>query len=160
MRQTNTHIFFWGSCFSNWFLTSFEYKNELFANSEQALMFEKARLMNDHVSKEKILKENDPKKVKILGRKVAPWDQELWDQKCLELMTDILIAKFGSNENLRSKLLATGEKVLVEASPHDKIWGIGLHYSDDKVLDEKNWKGSNLLGKSLMAARQKLKSES
>jgi len=71
-------------------------------------------------------------------------------------MVDVNMDKFGSNPYLKDILLSTGNKTIVEASPFDTIWGIGLHWKDDKVLDEKNWNGQNLLGKALMEVRKRL----
>jgi hypothetical protein len=67
------------------------------------------------------------------------------------------MAKFGQNSRLKATLLSTENKIIVEASPYDTIWGIGLYHEDDRVLDEKNWKGMNLLGKALMEVREKLR---
>lgn len=100
------------------------------------------------------LKETNPKKVKELGRKVKGFDADKWSEVSYQIMVDVNIPKW---EKLKDKLLATGSRTLVEASPYDKIWGIGMHEDDAGIEDESNWQGMNLLGKALMEVRTKLK---
>lgn len=156
-RITDTHIFFWGSELSNWYYCTFKYKGHTFENSEQAFMWEKALYFNDIESAELILNEPDPSKNKALGRKVKNFDEFEWMKVSFSVMINVNVAKWSSDEKLKELLLSTDPKVLVEASPYDKIWGIGLHWEDDLVLDENNWKGMNLLGNALMEVRKKLK---
>jgi len=156
-RITDTHVFFWGSFLSNWHASKFEYKGKKFSNTEQAFMWEKAIYFNDNEIAEDILKTPDPKNAKDLGRLVKNFNQNLWFNVCFEIMIEVNKAKYSQNEKLKKLLLSTGDKVIVEASPFDAIWGIGLHWKDDKVLDEKLWKGMNLLGKALMEVRNTLK---
>jgi ribA/ribD-fused uncharacterized protein len=96
----------------------------------------------------------DPKRAKELGREVKGFNREEWDKVCFKYMVDVNIDKFVQNEKLRKILESTGDKTIVEASPTDSIWGIGLHWSDDRVLDESKWQGKNLLGKALMEVRR------
>lgn len=157
MKETSSHIYFWGSYLSNWFKCSFKDDQFSYPSSEAYLMAQKALLFNDKDSAEKIVKTNDPKKQKALGRLVKGFNDTLWNQHKFDIMVKGLLLKFEQNPNLKKQLLATGTKILVEGSPYDKIWGVGLHYEDELILDEKNWKGENLLGKSLMEVRNKLK---
>jgi len=159
MRTTDTHIFFWGSEFSNWYPCIFMYEGERFNNSEQAFMWEKARYFKDEVSAAAILRETNPKYAKALGRKVKGFDVDKWAIISYIYMVGACYAKFKQNEDLKKIILATGDKILVEASPYDKIWGIGLAEDNDDVLDETKWRGMNLLGKALMVVRRTIKEE-
>jgi len=152
-RVTDTHVYFWGSPFSNWYDVSFEYKSHKFYNSEQAFMWEKALYFNDHETAKEILSERDPAICKKLGRKVKGFQANAWMNHSYNFMKAINLAKFGQNPELKDLILSTEGAVLVEASPWDKIWGVGLHYNDDAILDEENWTGMNLLGKALMEVR-------
>jgi ribA/ribD-fused uncharacterized protein len=155
-RITKTHVYFWGSVFSNWADVRFEYKGHTFYNSEQAFMWEKALLFKDQKIADKIFECDSPKEAKALGRKVKNFDSVKWDQVGFDLMVDINYEKFNQNPSLTEILFSTGTKTIVEASPFDKIWGVGLHWDDDRILDEKNWQGKNLLGKALMKVRDRL----
>lgn len=158
MKITNEHVFFWGNqdVFSNWYPVKFRLYGQVFANSEQAMMYAKACLMGDQVSADAILKTSDPRKAKAIGRKITPWNEALWVESRMPIMVEILSEKF-SNSSLKAKLLATGDKKIVEASPYDKIWGIGMGENDPGVDDSDNWDGLNLLGEALMIVREKFK---
>lgn len=119
-------------------------------------MVAKARLFDDDESLVQILKSTDPKTAKALGRKVKNFDGSVWDQNARRLVTEGNIAKFSQNKHLREFLLATGDTVLVEASPFDRIWGIGLKADDDRAKDPLTWQGQNLLGFALMDVREEL----
>ncbi|MFM7927100.1 MAG: NADAR family protein, partial [Pirellula sp.] len=89
-----------------------------------------------------------------LGRKVRGFKDEVWVANARRIVTEGNIAKFSQNEGLKSFLLATGTKVLVEASPYDRIWGIGLGAEDPKAKHPTTWQGENLLGFALMDVRE------
>jgi ribA/ribD-fused uncharacterized protein len=157
-RITDTHVFFWGSELSNWYNCKFEYLGNTFSNSEQAFMSRKAAYFEDWEIFEKILKTGqNPKTAKKLGREIKNFNAEFWTEVCFEEMVDVNFAKYSQNSDLKELLLSTGDKTLVEASPYDTVWGIGLHWEDDDCLDENKWKGTNLLGKALMEVRKLLK---
>lgn len=156
-RITDTHVYFWGSILSNWYSCKFEYKEHKFQNSEQAFMWLKAVHYNDNEIAEQILKTPNPRDNKELGRQIKGFNRKDWGLHCLDYMIDVNLAKFKQNKNLLKDLLSTGDKTIVEASPSDVIWGIGLHWNNDDVLDESKWKGQNLLGITLMTVRTKLK---
>jgi hypothetical protein len=156
-RITDKYVFFWGSEFSNWFECRFKYKNLNFYNSEQAFMWEKAVFFGDMTIAAQVLKTPNPRDNKALGRKIKGFDAGKWLIDGYPYMIAVNMAKFSQNSRLKAILLSTGDKIIVEASPYDTIWGIGLHWEDDKVLDEKNWRGMNLLGKALMEIREKLR---
>eukprot|EP00286_Rhodomonas_abbreviata_P026497 CAMPEP_0181307198 /NCGR_PEP_ID=MMETSP1101-20121128/10741_1 /TAXON_ID=46948 /ORGANISM="Rhodomonas abbreviata, Strain Caron Lab Isolate" /LENGTH=187 /DNA_ID=CAMNT_0023413377 /DNA_START=91 /DNA_END=650 /DNA_ORIENTATION=+ len=142
---------------SQWFPSRFYDENGLMFNCcEQYMMYHKARLFGDNVIMAEIMKSKDPKKQKALGRAVANFDADVWDKACDAVVTEGNRLKFEQNEPLRRLLLATGERVLAEASPFDKIWGIGLAASQPWAWDQRCWKGSNRLGLALMRVRAAL----
>lgn len=149
MRITNTHVYFWGSIFSNFFNTSFTYKGLTFNSSEQAFMWEKAHHFGDTATCMKILNTTNPKEAKALGRSVKPFRPEEWDKVSYGYMLAVVTAKFSQNEKLKSELLKHKDKIFVEASPFDIIYGVGLREDDPLILNEANWKGQNRLGKVL-----------
>ena len=162
MRVTDTHIYFWGSHFSNFWLcpiyatpdcavTGFRYNC-----AEQLYMVEKAMFFNDHDSALMMCYCPDGKSVKALGRKVKNFDQDEWNKVSYDKMLIACRGKYTQNKNLVEELINTKNKVMVESSPSDKIWGVGLHESDDRILNESNWTGENRLGKVLMQIRSEL----
>ena len=120
-------------------------------------MWEKAVFFGDTETAALILKTPSPNQNKKLGRKVKNFNAEKWLRDGYEVMIAVNMAKFSQNSRLKAILLSTGDKILVEASPYDQIWGIGLYHDNDKVLDIRNWRGMNLLGKALMEVREKLR---
>lgn len=158
-RITDKYVFFWGSELSNWYECKFRYKNLTFFNSEQAFMWEKAIFFGDMDTAALIMKTPAPNQCKKLGRIVKNFNAEKWLEAGYKVMVDVNMAKFSQKLILKDVLLSTEDKIIVEASPYDTIWGIGLYHDDDRVLDEKNWKGMNLLGKALMEVREILKNK-
>lgn len=158
MRQTDKFIFFWGNSdiFSNFLYSPFRHQGIMFKWSEQAIMYRKAKLFGADKIADKILKAQTPKECKDLGRsREIAFDGDVWDKVKEDLYKSVLIDKF-SNPQLKRKLLDTGNKILVEASPYDKIWGIGLSDDHPDAENPSKWRGQNLLGKVLMAVRSEL----
>jgi len=146
--------YFYGNCIeSNWYKLKFRYKGLLFPTAEHALMHEKAVLMGDSGTAAKILKAATPRSAKALGRKVEPFDQALWDAHCDQIMEDILVAKFSFSQRLREYLLGVCGP-FYEASPKDKIWGIGISVKQAQAGAPHN--GENKLGKALDRARARI----
>ena len=156
-RETDTHLYFLRGVLSNFEKCYIKYRGHLFATTEQAFMWEKAVFFNDHESASKILKEENPAKAKKLGREVKNFDDSKWSEVCYEIMYKINYEKYFQNTRLKNILLNTGDKMIIEANPRDTRWAIGLSAEDDRVLDESQWQGENLLGKVLMQVRQELK---
>lgn len=142
--------------FSNWYMRETPHNNMSFWSSEHHFMYLKAVLMRDHEVAQKILHCKSPHEAKKLGRAVRQWNEKLWLAKRESIMYEACMAKFTVHDDLRAKLLGTGDAVLVEASPLDKIWGIGLAEDDAGARNEKAWQGLNLLGKVLMHVRSDL----
>lgn len=153
MRVTDKYHFFWSGPFSQWHPCKFEVAELTFNCTEQYMMYCKAMTFGDKEMAAKIMDEPTPSAQKAMGRKVKGYDQQKWDEVKLEIVTQGNIYKFDQNEDLREILLKTGDKTLVEASPYDKIWGIGLGEFDPKCEDESQWQGENLLGIALMKVR-------
>lgn len=149
MRIYNNKIFFWGGIFSNWYPCKFIYKNIEFNCSEQALMYEKAILFKDREIAQKILDAKTPKEQKALGRLVKNYNENIWSKNREKIMINILLAKFTSNNKLKNVMIKYKNYQFVEASPFDRIWGIGLYEDNELIKDETNWRGQNLLGKAL-----------
>lgn len=159
MYYTDTHIYFWRNKapFSNFYRRPFTYKGYDLQFSEQGFMMEKANLF-DPSKVEAIARATQPDKAKALGRAVQNYDDAVWSSVRYDKMVEVLRAKF-TEPFMRDILLRTGDRVIVEASPYDRIWGVGLDVKDPRILDEKNWRGQNLLGKALMEVRAELKGE-
>ena len=160
--QKEDFVFFWkknepSGYMSNWYEAPFEVNGVRYESSEAFMMHQKAVLMGDLVVARIILQTKSQAEIKALGRKVRNFDAKLWDEKKFEIVLEGNIAKFMAHKDLADKLLATGDKILVEASPTDQIYGIGLNASDPRALDQSQWRGENLLGKVLMAVRARLR---
>lgn len=154
MRETDTHYYFYHHQFGQWSKFSItDHIGITYTTCEQYMMYHKAILFNDLDTAIKILSESDPKAQKALGRLVKNFDAPTWDRFKCQIVFNGNLLKFSQHDDIRKRLIETGDKILVEASPVDKIWGVGLSYSDDRILDERNWKGQNLLGKCLMQVR-------
>lgn len=156
MKITNDIVLFWNGPFSNWYPSTFIWDGLQFNCGEQYMMYRKADMFNDDISALKILESNDPKEQKALGRLVKNFDAKAWLAVCVPIMVDGLYCKFDQNLELKHTLLETGNKIIAEASPVDKIWGIGLAKEDPLALDTSTWKGENLLGITLMKVREKI----
>jgi ribA/ribD-fused uncharacterized protein len=144
------------ACLSQWFSSAFELEGHRYATAEHYMMAGKARLFGDEAAFERILRAKSPAEAKSLGRKVRGFDERTWDEKRFEIVVTGSLGKFGQNAELGRFLLETGRRVLVEASPVDRIWGIGLAKDDPAAERPSAWRGHNLLGFALMAARQRL----
>lgn len=146
------------SCFSQWFPSAFEVEGIAYKNAEQFMMAQKAKLFGDDEIFQKILHSSHPKEVKALGRLVKKYQEDVWQQHRFAIVVAGNVAKFSQNQDLKQFLLGTGERVLVEASPVDKIWGIGLATDHENAEKPLQWKGLNLLGFALMQVRDQIAS--
>jgi ribA/ribD-fused uncharacterized protein len=151
--------FFWNGPFSQWQRCEFQLESVPFNTAEQAMMYFKALLFKDREIARKISKAIDPGKQKALGRQVRNFREGTWDKHKVDIVRRINLAKFGQNKGLRRKLFQTGDKTLVEASPHDMIWGIGLDEQKALVTPANQWPGQNLLGECLTDVRSQLRKE-
>lgn len=145
--------------FSQFYPCEFTIDGQRYRWAEQWMMAGKARVFGDETALKKILTASGPGACKKLGRQVRGFDDNTWRAARFEIVTLGNIAKFGQDPRLRDYLLATGEAILVEASPRDRIWGIGLAASDPDAEDPARWRGQNLLGFALTRARAVLRGE-
>ncbi|EAD0597867.1 NADAR family protein [Listeria monocytogenes] len=161
------YIFFWGhqpaedgktskSCFSQWWICSFKVDGVEYNCAEQFMMAEKAKLFNDMEMREKILAAKHPKQAKDFGRLISGFQEDIWLKNRFNIVMRANQAKFSQNEELKKFLMQTKNRILVEASPVDKIWGIGMAADNKNVENPLYWKGLNLLGFALMAVRDEL----
>lgn len=144
------------SCFSQWFEIDFVIDNQVYKTAEHWMMAEKARIFNDEEIRQKILTVHHPHEAKQLGRAVKNFNPAIWDAHKFEIVVKGNYHKFYQHETLKLFLLNTKNRILVEASPRDKIWGIGMSENDEKVRNPNLWKGQNLLGFALMQVRDRL----
>jgi ribA/ribD-fused uncharacterized protein len=161
-------LLFWGhmpskdgslgkTCFSQWWdRHPFALDGITYRTAEHFMMVEKARLFGDEEASARVLEARSPAEAKKLGRLVKGFTDEAW----LEARWDIVVrgneAKFSQHADLKDFLLCTGDRVLVEASPFDRIWGIGMGATHADAEKPQNWKGLNLLGFALMEVRSRL----
>ncbi|RJO76771.1 NADAR family protein [Nocardia panacis] len=162
------YLYFWGHqpgrsqgkwCLSQWWPAEFDLDDHHFPTAEHYMMWRKATLFGDRDTAGQILTTDHPKQVKALGRQVRGFDSAIWEANSFRIVVEANTAKFGQDEALREYLLGTEDRILVEASPLDRVWGIGLSADDPRAADPKAWRGENLLGFALMAVRQLLRPE-
>ena len=164
----NKFLFFWGhqpnkdgsiskTCFSQWWLSSFEVDKVIYKTAEHWMMAKKAELFKDHAILEKILQAKSPAEAKKFGREVKNYNETLWLAARFDIVKEGNYHKFSQNPELKTFLLNTKERVIVEASPVDAIWGIGMAGDHKDILNPEKWRGLNLLGFALMEVRDELK---
>jgi ribA/ribD-fused uncharacterized protein len=160
-------LFFWGhrpradgsvgaGCLSQWWPAAFTVDGVTFGSAEHYMMWRKAMLFGDEESARRIVVAGHPRQAKELGRGVQGFDDQTWAAERFGIVIDASLAKFGQHPELRDFLVGTAKRVLVEASPTDRVWGIGLSATDERTTDPARWRGLNLLGFALMQARARL----
>lgn len=162
------YIFFWGhrlnsgtpdvtkQCFSQWFELPFTVDGIIYKTAEHWMMAQKALLFGDLAVYEKVLNADKPNEVKQLGRQISYFNEAVWNEHKYEIVKLGNIHKFNQNPAYGDYLLQTGDKILVEASPVDTVWGIGLAQDNDDIHNLYLWRGENLLGFALMEVRDLL----
>ncbi|SHF16171.1 NADAR family protein [Pedobacter caeni] len=160
-------LFFWGhqpakdghisaSCFSQWWIAPFTHEGKTYPSTEHWMMAKKAELFEDFAIAKRILEVKSPAEVKKLGRLVERFDAKVWDAHKFDIVLAGNYHKFNQHQELKDFLLQTKNRVIVEASPVDPVWGIGLAADDPKAENPLLWKGENLLGFVLMEVRSQL----
>ncbi len=152
-------VLFWSGWPSNWYPSTFVVDAVVYCCGEQWMMWSKAKFFGDAAIMAEVLAEKNPRKQKALGRKVANYDDAVWKAVARDLVERGLLEKFRQNPELQTELLATGEDVIVEASPLDALWGIGLASDDPRATRPDVWPGKNWLGEVLMRVRATIKAE-
>ncbi len=161
MRETDKFVFFWRGWPAQWFPSKFfDEAGTLYNCCEQYMMARKARLFEDREALQLIMEAASPREQQAIGRKVGsyssalPFDDNVWRPMARKIVGAGNLLKFSQNFELRRLLLATDNKILVEASPTDKIWGIGMADDHPDVEDPAKWQGTNWLGESIMQVRK------
>lgn len=164
-HKEHSFIFFWGhqpskdgemtkTCFSQWWLAPFTVNEVTYGSAEHWMMAKKAELFGDEEHLRNILADTNSANAKKYGRKVKGFDPLIWEEKAYQIVVEGNFYKFSQNAELGEFLVSTEDKVIVEASPFDPIWGIGTH---KHLVNPKEWKGTNLLGFALMEARDRMR---
>jgi len=159
------YLFFWGhtpskdgsitkTCFSQWWVIDFVVDDIVYPTAEHWLMAEKARLFKDEEALARIIRCLSPAEAKKIGREVKNFDPGVWDQNKFEMVKTGNYHKFSQNAALRDFLVNTQDRVIVEASPRDQIWGIGMSEKHENAENPALWRGQNLLGFALMEVRE------
>ena len=162
------YLHFWGhraradgrvgaSCLSQWWPSPFTVDGLTYSTAEHWMMARKARLFGDAEAERRVLAADHPALAKKAGRQVRGFDDAIWARERFGIVVEGSVHKFTAHADLREFLLGTGERVLVEASPVDRIWGIGLAADDAAAADPERWRGPNLLGFALMEARGRVR---
>ncbi|TGE15059.1 NADAR family protein [Hymenobacter elongatus] len=164
--QAFKYLYFWGhtgsagsvgkECFSQWYPAAFSVDGHPYATAEHYMMAEKARLFGDEATRAAIIAAPHPDVAKRLGRQIQRFDETTWLAARFAIVVRGNVAKFSQHPALREFLLTTGSRVLVEASPVDAIWGIGLAQDHSDAANPDTWRGLNLLGFALMEVRAQL----
>ncbi|MFJ2768334.1 NADAR family protein [Streptomyces sp. NPDC087300] len=158
------YLYFWGhaprkdgtlgpSCFSQWWPSPFTVDGVRYATAEHWMMAAKARLFDDADAERAVLAARSPAQAKNAGRLVRGFDEAIWARERFGIVVEGSVHKFASDPALTDYLAGTGKRVLVEASPVDRIWGVGLAADDERIGNPERWRGLNLLGFALMVAR-------
>jgi ribA/ribD-fused uncharacterized protein len=162
------YLMFWGhrpptgggagkECLSQWWPAPFTVDGVVYPTAEHFMMAGKALAFGDAQTAKRVARAPHPAAAKALGRQVRGFDEQMWAQQRFGIVVTGNLAKFGQHPELGEFLLATGKRVLVEASPQDRVWGIGLAADDERAASPCTWRGLNLLGFALMEVRHRLK---
>jgi ribA/ribD-fused uncharacterized protein len=147
-------VFFWGGEFSQWYKRDMVIDGITYNCCEQFMMAEKARLFGDEEALQSIMEVSNPRRQKAIGRTVQGFVADEWNENARSIVFLGNQAKFTQHQDLEDILLETGTKTIVEASPYDKVWGIGLAADDVRASDRSQWQGTNWLGEAIMKVRE------
>jgi ribA/ribD-fused uncharacterized protein len=157
MKITEKYVFFWSGIYSQWYKADMTIDGVQYNSCEQYMMYRKALLFGDTEIAEQIMNESNPREQKRFGRMIRNFEKTIWDRRCLGIVYEGNLAKFTQNPDLKEQMLATENRIFVEASPLDNIWGIGLAEDAEGIDDPSYWFGLNLLGQALTLVKQELK---
>ena len=156
MDKLDLYDFFWGGPFSNWYPSNFVVEGRRFNCGEQFMMFEKAMTFEDEITANVIMETSNPRDQKKLGRKVRNYDDKVWSEVRYEKVKRGLLEKYKQDPFFYNYLKERKDKIIVEASPYDRIWGIGFGENDPDLLEKKDKWGLNLLGRCIMEIADEL----
>jgi ribA/ribD-fused uncharacterized protein len=158
MKITDNYVFFWSGIYSQWHKAPMTIDKVEYNSCEQYMMHQKALLFGDNEIAELIMKETNPREQKKYGRMIKNFDKSTWDKNCLAIVYEGNLAKFSQNADLKEEMLSTGNRIFVEASPLDNIWGIGLDENAKGIENPSYWLGLNLLGQALTIVKKEIQS--
>lgn len=150
------YCFFWSGPFSQWYKAPMQINGMTFNCCEQWMMYNKAIMFGDMETANAIMANSNPREQKMLGRQVKGFNDDIWMQTAFDIVVQGNMAKFSQNPDLLAYMIETKDLEIVEASPYDTRWGIGMYETDEGIEDPANWRGENLLGKAIMVARERL----
>ena len=156
MKITDNYVFFWNGIYSQWYKSPMTIDKMEYNSCEQYMMHQKALLFGDSEIAELIMNESNPKEQKKYGRMIKNFDKSVWDKNCLAIVYEGNLAKFSQNKDLKEEMLSTGNRIFVEASPFDNIWGIGMSEDSEGIENPSFWLGLNLLGQALTLVKQEI----
>lgn len=157
MIETDNYVFFYGSIYSQWAPTPFREGDLVFNCAEQYMMYWKALAFGDLQAADEIMASEDPSDQKSIGRRIKGFNDERWNLIKYQVVYQGNLLKFSQNPELLLILTnAHKDKMFVEASPTDRIWGIGIGLGNPDMYDESKWDGENLLGKAIKDVQQHL----
>jgi ribA/ribD-fused uncharacterized protein len=160
--KQHSYLFFWGhkihapvteTCFSQWYPAPFVHEGLTYPTAEHWMMACKARTFGDEEILQRLFETDSPAEAKKLGRAVKNFDPQVWDDLKYAFVKEGNVLKFSQHPDMKIFLLQTEKNVIVEASPMDAIWGIGLGRENPKAKSPFTWRGQNLLGFALMEVR-------
>ena len=157
MTKNDKMCLFYNGPFSQWYIAPMEINGVTYNCCEQWMMYNKAMLFNDLATATKIMCASHPEHQKRLGRNVKDFDKTKWNEIAQDVVYRGNLAKFTQHQDCKDILMGTGELVIVEASPTDRIWGIGLAEDNPDAFDQSKWNGTNWLGEAIMRVRAELR---
>lgn len=152
--MSESFTLFYKGVLAQWYPSKFEVDGVVYTHAEQYMMACKARLFEDQDALKLIMEARHPRQQQEIGRVVKNFDKKTWDVLAREIVYEGNYAKFTQNDEFKKVLLASKGTTLVEASPIDRIWGIGRDENDPLALDRKTWLGTNWLGEVLTKVRE------
>lgn len=148
---------FWGGPFSQWDVSRFEHQGDKYVTAEHFMMVQKARMFGDKKAENRMFSTDSPRTVKAIGREVRGYVDAVWTARRYDAVLLGSFFKFTHSRTHYDALMSTGEQILVEASPEDRIWGVGRTPPDPRAKDPRKWDGDNLLGFVLTEVRDSLR---
>lgn len=145
-------LLFYGGPFSQWCQSPMTIDGVWYGCAEQYMMAQKARIFGDDHALKLIMDTDSPQRQKAIGRRVKDYSDERWHPFARDVVRTASLHKF-KHPMFRWHLTQTGDAAIVEASPTDVVWGIGLAENDPLARRRSAWRGTNWLGQVLMEVR-------
>lgn len=164
LRMDENFAMFWRGPLSQWWASKFTVDGVEYNCAEQYMMAMKAKLFGDHATLEKIMNARGPwntqgefnaypRDQKEFGRRVENFEFAKWDAVNMDIVFRANAARYQNDEQFWEMLRHTGDRLIVEASPYDTVWGIGLDVDHPDAFNKVAWRGENRLGRVLTSVR-------